>query len=344
MPRGRAHRAAPTTVLLLSLLVYVAPANGGPSDALRTPAAACDSIDSCRTRANIIWGCLATIFACVWTAVHRNIPESASGQLSRAVELTLLVPEWVLTWAVRQFLNARVFGKELEAARGQAERSWETKRWMLRGIGRVDAGEGRARRKTIANGELDESWVGRSAPSIASSNVVLYEDGEFALYESALALEDRAGRLSGKWTTAHGFFVTMGGFHYYEDGKPAHPLLQKDVVLLVMNGELVPPTEEEIRGLSQGDAVSKGLAVVQTLWFVVQCIGRLAAGLPMAQLEVMTLAYTTIRVAVYAFWWELVGQAGAERELPGARCVWTTRAAAARRCEGGGAQLAMGGV
>ncbi|KAI0062812.1 hypothetical protein BV25DRAFT_623453 [Artomyces pyxidatus] len=67
-------------------------------------------------------------------------------------------------------------------------------------------------------------------------------------------------------------------------------------------GEIVPPTENEIRRWSQGDALSKGLAVVQTLWCILQCIVRRAEGLPITQLEVMTLAYTTIAVAMYATW------------------------------------------
>ncbi|KAI0062794.1 hypothetical protein BV25DRAFT_1855598 [Artomyces pyxidatus] len=95
----------------------------------------------------------------------------------------------------------------------------------------------------------------------------------------------------------------MGGFHYYDDGKPQHPLSPHDVVRLVRAGILVPPTEDEIRGWSQGDALSKTLAVIQTLWFVVQCIARRAEDLSITQLEVMTLAYTTITVAMYAFWW-----------------------------------------
>lgn len=39
--------------------------------------------------------------------------------------VTLLAPEWVLTWALRQFLRARKLVKELEDARKEAESGWE---------------------------------------------------------------------------------------------------------------------------------------------------------------------------------------------------------------------------
>ncbi|KAI0059825.1 hypothetical protein BV25DRAFT_1026523 [Artomyces pyxidatus] len=106
------------------------------------------------------------------------------------------------------------------------------------------------------------------------------------------------------WTTRHGFFVVMGGFHYYKNGEPLHPLSREDIVNLVRRGDFYPPAEEEIRGWSQGDALSKALAVVQTLWFVVQVIARRVEGLPVTQLEIMTLAYTTITVAMYVAWWD----------------------------------------
>ena len=42
---------------------------------------------------------------------------------------------------------------------------------------------------------------------------------------------------------------------------------------------------------------------MQTLWFVIQCIARRLEHLPMTQLEITTLAYASMTVAIYAFWW-----------------------------------------
>ncbi|KAI0059679.1 hypothetical protein BV25DRAFT_1828651 [Artomyces pyxidatus] len=262
------------------------------------PSAACDSIRACRTLDNIISASLVTILACIWTAVHRNVPGPAVAGRSRLrhsvarvlelvqiVAVTLLVPEWVFAWAVRQLLIARDVAKQLESVRNEAKRAWEVKRGG-------DEGGGDGRR------ECTDSGNGNAREYTPSTNLCAGRlDG------SSLAVDERVGRLGGNWTTQHGFFVIMGGFHLYEDGEPRHPLSRWDVVELVRTGDLVPPTNDEIRGLSQGDALSKALAVVQTLWFVGQSIARHAEDLPITQLEVMALAYTTVTIAMYVAWW-----------------------------------------
>ncbi|KZP06529.1 hypothetical protein FIBSPDRAFT_804847, partial [Athelia psychrophila] len=202
----------------------------------------------------IITSCIATIFACIWVAVHPNIPGPNQSWASRQFEsckvlvVTLLVPEWVLAWAVRQFLQARHYGKILERARAEAD----------------------------AN----------------------------------------AAQLAGTWTTSHGFLAIMGGFYYYRNGKPMFPLQvcvvgQLDhyedqshhILKLVQSRSLVPPTSDELGDKSKSDALSKTIAVLQTLWFVAQCIARRIGNLAITNLEIMTLAYTVITVAMYAAWW-----------------------------------------
>ena len=75
----------------------------------------CTDLTHCRTVWNIIWSCLITIFSCTWVAVHPNIPcprkqnaiiSFAEHRLPLFV-CALLVPEYVLAWAIRQFLSAR---------------------------------------------------------------------------------------------------------------------------------------------------------------------------------------------------------------------------------------------
>ena len=86
----------------------------------------CNNIDGCRTLSQIIVSCLGTIFACVWVAVHRDIPQPKYSWLRvqigwiGVVFVTLFVPELALAWAVQQFLQAREYAKLLEVARLQA--------------------------------------------------------------------------------------------------------------------------------------------------------------------------------------------------------------------------------
>ncbi|KAI0041626.1 hypothetical protein FA95DRAFT_1565176 [Auriscalpium vulgare] len=102
-------------------------------------ASGCRDIDSCRTLSNILLSSLATIFACVWTAVHRNIARPSRDRRSRILNIvdmakvivvTLLVPEWVLAWAARQFLVARLVARKLEDVRGDAQGAWMEKRGL----------------------------------------------------------------------------------------------------------------------------------------------------------------------------------------------------------------------
>ncbi|KAJ7727081.1 hypothetical protein B0H16DRAFT_1779812 [Mycena metata] len=65
--------------------------------------ASCDStINSCRTLFDIVWGCLATIFACIWVALHQNVPDPKLGWFSllmrklRMMLVTIIAPELVL--------------------------------------------------------------------------------------------------------------------------------------------------------------------------------------------------------------------------------------------------------
>ena len=95
----------------------------------------------------------------------------------------------------------------------------------------------------------------------------------------------------------------MGGFYYYRDGEPTYPSDFEDVRTLVQSRSLVPPTAAEVGDRSKGDTLSKTVAVVQTFWFIAQCIARRAQGMTITNLEIMTLAYTMITVAMYAAWW-----------------------------------------
>ena len=77
-----------------------------------TPLATCICPPDQRTIWDILWSCLATIFACSWVSVHPNIPgpnESSWRVLLRRLELmfwAIVGPEMVIAWALRQWLGA----------------------------------------------------------------------------------------------------------------------------------------------------------------------------------------------------------------------------------------------
>jgi hypothetical protein len=227
----------------------------------------CDDINECRKLIDIIWSCLTTIFACTWLTLHPNIPPPPPTEpmkfLSKCLYVTkrflrhrllpfvvtLLLPEWVLAWAMQQRLVANQISKE----GGTSTRSYYAVSPLKRDIGKG-------------------------------------------------------------WTRTHGFFIIMGGFHAYthddsegqelDPGTPWYPLDQETVLRKYRYGEIELPLEGEIQDKSKTDWLAKTLVLLHTGWFMIQCIARGVAHLPLSELEVVTLAYTIINVGIYIAWWD----------------------------------------
>jgi hypothetical protein len=101
----------------------------------------------------------------------------------------------------------------------------------------------------------------------------------------------------------------MGGFHCFtgsdkakESYKPEHPLPWGDVISLLEAKTIGLPSEGEIQDKSKTDWIAKTFVLLQTLWFVTQCIARHIEHLPTTELEIVTLAYTTINFGIFLAW------------------------------------------
>lgn len=70
---------------------------------------------------DIVISCVATIFACTWTAMHPNIPSPCDSgwEIFKRKVITMvvaiLVPEAVTAWALKQNLSARNIEREYNA-------------------------------------------------------------------------------------------------------------------------------------------------------------------------------------------------------------------------------------
>ncbi|KAI9451247.1 hypothetical protein F5148DRAFT_986638, partial [Russula earlei] len=106
------------------------------------------------------------------------------------------------------------------------------------------------------------------------------------------------------WTTTHGFFAIMGGFMEYEGNRPVRVLFPEELksYSLTGNGDFPRIAKEEIDDKSKGDVISKTLVVLQTGWFVVQCIARGVQHLPVTELELVTVAFAVLNLAMYLLW------------------------------------------
>ncbi|KAF7975387.1 hypothetical protein HWV62_9597 [Athelia sp. TMB] len=287
----------------------------------------CRDIDGCRTLLNIISSCLSTIFICVWVAVHPDVRSPKDGwgaQLTeRIMELcgTFLVPEGALGIAVFQYREARKLVKSLEHERLELrERLAAT---SFNGPNSIPAASdaslaSQTKRKLSSSYHSDEDTIhyrGEDEVSIHSEEeTLIHGESSFAkvgeidsdgrnLYTNNNATK-RMKELDRPWTMPHAFFVLADGFYFFdENDEPDGSVSANDAVRMVRDGMLVPPPLSELKDRSKGDGLSKALAILQTLWFVIQCTARRLEHLPMTQLEIMTLAYSTMTVAIYIFWW-----------------------------------------
>ncbi|KAH9961583.1 hypothetical protein BC827DRAFT_1082488, partial [Russula dissimulans] len=180
---------------------------------------------------DIIQSCALTIFLCTWVSVHPNIPSPDEGWprvTIRRVGLmlaTLVVPEAIIAWALRQ---------------------------------------------RMAAGQLAEEYKGEG------------------------------------WTLAHGFFATMGGFMEYEGNRSIRVLFPGELesYSLTGNGDFPRISKREIQDKSKGDFISNAVVILQTSWFVIQCIVRGVQGLPITELELATIAFACLNFVIYMLWWE----------------------------------------
>ncbi|KAJ7268290.1 hypothetical protein C8J57DRAFT_1067166 [Mycena rebaudengoi] len=218
-------------MLLLFFVVHALSAQDHPVPGhhldSRAPIDSCDDINSCRKLFDIVWGCLATIFACTWVSVHPNVPPPGQSELSlfwrrlKMMFIAVIAPELMVGFAARQFFVARSYVK------------------------------------------------GKHLYDI--SNI-------------------------------HGFFISMGGFVSCNGHHPVTTRRQLyDIPEYLTDIRAVKVAD--IKDKSKGDALSKGVALIQGLWFTTQCLARVHQHLPVTELEVTTLAFAVVNIFIWLLWW-----------------------------------------
>ncbi|KAG0695930.1 hypothetical protein DFH29DRAFT_246079 [Suillus ampliporus] len=107
------------------------------------------------------------------------------------------------------------------------------------------------------------------------------------------------------WTQTHSFFVLMGGFMLYVNGKPYRILSPGQLDRMVSAGCIDAPTltAKQICDQSKGNAISKGLVMLQVVWFALQLMSRALYRLETTLLEAGTLAFVVLSFVAYVVWW-----------------------------------------
>ncbi|KAF9542535.1 hypothetical protein CPC08DRAFT_650151 [Agrocybe pediades] len=107
------------------------------------------------------------------------------------------------------------------------------------------------------------------------------------------------------WTMTHGHFLQMGGFVLYENGEETKVVNPEHLRKLLDEGRVEIPKvrKKDIEDRSKASDFGKALVVIQTSWFVVQCITRHVNHLPITKLELVTVALALLNGTMYVSWW-----------------------------------------
>ncbi|KAG1840874.1 hypothetical protein C8R48DRAFT_679441 [Suillus tomentosus] len=254
-----------------------------------------------RTLWNIVSSCVLTLFACIYSAIHPNIPSPKDSPVLilwrrlGIMIMALIVPELIVTWAMRQWISARHVTRKFKKSGyfgvlqpQEQPRDHES----IEATAEQHIEDCDSIRLLVADPEAPTPRYGVTH-ALAKPFKKL-----FKAYVSEQS-EDYT------WTQTHSFFVLMGGFMLYVDGKPYQTLQHDEILKLIHKGFIDVPTltAKQIHDKSKGNAISKGLIILQVAWFIMQLITRVIYHLEITQLEVGTLAFAVLNFLTYAVWW-----------------------------------------
>ncbi|KAG1764533.1 hypothetical protein EDD22DRAFT_883145 [Suillus occidentalis] len=250
-----------------------------------------------RTLWTIVSSSVLTLFACIYSAIHPNIPspQDSRYRISRRrlgiMIMALIAPELIASWAMRQWLSARNVTRQFKESGYFSVRREREERAPVEA---PEHHENRLLLAVLAQGVLSVlmflwHFLCALARPVKRSVKAYFSEKS----------EDNA------WTQTHSSFLLMGGFMLYVDGEPYLTLSPHQFHKLIRNDCIDVPTltAKQIHDKSKGNAISKGLVTLQVAWFVMQLITRAIYHLETTQLEAGTLAFAVLNFLTYAAWW-----------------------------------------
>ncbi|KAK7024604.1 hypothetical protein VNI00_016165 [Paramarasmius palmivorus] len=269
----------------------------------------CININGCRTTTGILWSCLSVIFICTWVAIHPNIPTVQDKQgkpwhpaalLYQKVELmvvALLAPEFMILWAMRQRKQAKKIQERFK------EHEWG----MSHGFFVIMGGFALYDGKKFC-GYL---WDRDRTSEIHYADERPFEGNAEGYFEIIKAYHEKHQKVEN---------TDRNDEKNSESSTPAiheNPSITKPVEtgplsptpdpttpleFLVAKG-YITLTEDEIKDKSHADVITKSIAVIQTIWFIMQVITRAAEGLAITELEIITVGFAILNFGTYFLWW-----------------------------------------
>ncbi|KAF5025570.1 hypothetical protein F66182_2378 [Fusarium sp. NRRL 66182] len=213
---------------------------------------------------DILQSCILTLVACIYTALHLDVPRKTTWQhllwvKTKWVIVTLLAPEisvYMAAVQLRQALNLR-------SALRKIQKEKQSSNWT-----------------SDADFEIDLKYA----------FFIVMGAVRFDVHD-ILSIPDLDD-------SAHKLFRNSGGCQRSIRLGPAF------IIWLAERGHWIEIRKSDIDDKSKADTVQKTLVVIQVLWMVVQCIARGVSDLPLSLLEIHTMVHVVCAVLLYACWFE----------------------------------------
>lgn len=287
---------------------------------------------------DILWSSLATLLACTYSVLHLNVPDQHHGQrrtaktkFLRALKyfwtsfvwtlITLFLPELLFAKSIMELLSARQHLRQLKKDLAQAD----AETWTLTHMFLANMGGFALEYEGIYTEEmytLDRRRGGFSSQQGARStgfsealqsdmpSSVLYQQDEagnnnYHMDDYGAQRQPEPGMQAESLTDAAAPEIV--GRRATRSGEGPYTLFHLDAAQLcqaIIEGDLpaaAPISQEDIDDKSKSDSITKGLAVLQILYFLVSVLVRVGRHLPISQLELATTAFVGCSVFTYGF-------------------------------------------
>ncbi|RFN45570.1 hypothetical protein FIE12Z_10175 [Fusarium flagelliforme] len=238
--------------------------NNGTDELRRLVAPSWVNNPGVRGTLGILQSCILTLVACIYTALHLDVPRKTTWQYllwekAKWVFITLFAPELALFVAASQLRYAW----DLRSALQKIQKEKQASNW-----------------KRDADFEINLKY----AFCIVMGAVRFDVHGILSL--SDLNESDRD------------YFKNTGLRRRSVRPGPAA------IIQLAKRGYWIQIPKQDINDKSKADTIQKTLVVIQVLWMVTQCIARRIYDLPLSLLEIHTIVHVACAVFLYACWFE----------------------------------------
>ncbi|ESK86857.1 hypothetical protein Moror_3452 [Moniliophthora roreri MCA 2997] len=233
--------------------------------------AECDDFHYCRTLTNVVWSCWSVVFISTWVSIHPNVPKYGEHPAVVVMKngitmfMALIAPELIVLWSMRQWFSARKIAKQFKKYH----------------------------------------WGMTHAFFVLMGGFALYDGDEFLFFlwedwnKTPGAGQDRR-IMEEIAATGRGHKTADDP----QDSNVSHSGQSYSCLLeFLLDNDFIKLTEAEIQDRSHADALTKGIALIQTTWFILQCIARAIQGLTVTELEIITMAFALLNFIVYFLWW-----------------------------------------